>query len=113
MKVKLGFLVPGALLLLHGWAWGQTPVDTEAAMNLLKLNDCFKCHSIEKEKKGPAYRRVAGKLKQRPDAVEVIIEHVSTGPLIRFEDGSSDRHKIVDTKDRKELENLARWILSH
>ena len=97
---------------LSGLSLAQADIDNEAAERLLKRNDCFKCHAIDKTKKGPAYSRVAARLKSKPDAVEVIIEHVSTGPLIQFDDGAAERHRIVDTKDHKELENLARWILS-
>jgi cytochrome c len=90
----------------------QAQVDAEAAQALAKRNDCFKCHAIDKTKKGPPYKRIAGRLKTKPDAVEVIVEHVTSGPMIEFQDGTSDRHKIIDTTDPKELRNLAEWILS-
>jgi cytochrome c len=60
----------------------------------------------------PPYKRVAARLKTKPDGVETIIEHITTGPLIELPDGTQERHKIVDTKDPKELRNLAEWILS-
>ncbi|MCX7148923.1 MAG: cytochrome C [Rhodocyclales bacterium] len=90
----------------------QAQVDAEAAQALAKRNDCFKCHAIDKTKKGPSYKRVAARLKTKPDGVETIVEHITTGPMIQLVDGSDERHKIIDTKDPAELENLARWILS-
>ena len=111
MKLWLKLLLSPALFWVPAAATAQT-VDVEAAIALVKRNDCFKCHAIDKTKKGPAYRRIAGRLASKPDAAEVIVEHVSSGPMIQFDDGTSERHKIVDTRDRNELENLARWLLS-
>lgn len=87
-------------------------VDADAAQATLKKSDCFKCHAIDKKKKGPAYTRVAAKLKTKPDGVETVIEHITTGPLVQMEDGTHENHRIIDTKDPKELRNLAEWILS-
>ena len=44
--------------------------------------------------------------------MDVIVEHITSGPVIEFQDGTSDRHKVIDTTDPKELRNLAGWILS-
>ncbi len=88
------------------------PVDAEAALALAKRNDCFKCHAIDRTKKGPAYKRVASRLRSKPDAVEVIVEHITSGRMVELEDGSHEKHKVVDTTDPAALQNLARWILS-
>jgi cytochrome c len=90
----------------------QAQVDAEAAQALAKRNDCFKCHAIDKTKKGPAYKRVAARLKTKPDGVEVIVDHITSGRLVELEDGTTEKHKVVDTTDPAELKNLARWILS-
>jgi cytochrome c len=87
-------------------------VDAGAAQALAKRNDCFKCHAIDKTKKGPAYKRVAARLKTKPDGVEVIVDHITSGRMVELEDGTNENHKIVDTKDAAELRNLALWILS-
>lgn len=68
--------------------------------------------AADKTKKGPAYSRIATCLKTKPDGVETIIEHITTGPMIQLADGSDEKHKVIDTKDTAELQNLARWILS-
>lgn len=93
-------------------SWAQTEIDAAAAQKLAKRNDCFKCHAIDKDKKAPAYRKVAARLKARSYGVDYVIKHVTTGPKVRLADDSEEEHKIVDTSDREELENLARWILS-
>lgn len=88
------------------------PVDAEAAQALARRNDCFKCHAIDKAKKAAAYRRIAGRLKTKPDAVETIVEHITSGHLVQLEDGSDEKHRVIDTRDPGELRNLALWILS-
>ena len=100
------------LLALAGASPAMAQVDAEAAQELARRNECFKCHAIDKKKKGPAYTRVAAKLKTKPDGVETVIEHITTGPLIQMEDGTHENHRIIDTRDPKELRNLAEWILS-
>lgn len=90
----------------------KEPVDAEAAQALAKRNDCFKCHAIDKTKKGPAYKRVAARLRSKPDGVEVIVEHITSGHLVQLQDGTEENHRIIDTKDPAELRNLALWILS-
>ena len=100
------------LLALAGASPAMAQVDAEAAQELARRNECFKCHAIDKKKKGPAYTRVAAKLKTKPDGVETVIEHITTGPLVQMEDGTHENHRIIDTKDPKQLRNPAECILS-
>ena len=87
-------------------------VDVDAAQALAKKNDCFKCHAIDKTKKGPSYKKVAAKYKGKADGEEKVILNFTTGPKVKLEDGTEEEHKIIDTKDPKALKNLAQWILS-
>ena len=87
-------------------------VDADAAKALAKRNDCFKCHALDKTKKGPSYKKIATKYKGKPEGEEKLIKNFTTGPKVKLEDGTEEEHKIVDTKDTKELKNLADWILS-
>ena len=113
MTMRTAVFPTGLLLFaLAATAPAQAQVDAEAAQALAKRNDCFKCHAIDKTKKGPAYKRVAARLKPKPDAVETIVEHITTGPMIQLPDGTDEKHKIIDTRDPGELRNLALWILS-
>lgn len=106
------FLTALMFSALAGAAHAQVPIDAEAAQALAKRNDCFKCHAIDKAKKAPAYRRIAARLKTKPDAVEVIVEHITAGHMVQLEDGTDEQHRIIDTRDPDALRNLARWILS-
>ena len=89
------------------------PVDADAAKDLAQDNDCFKCHSIDKPKKGPSYKKIAAKYKGKEDEGEKnIIKQITTGPKVKLDDGTEKEHKIIDTKDQAQILNLAHWILS-
>lgn len=59
-------------------------VDAEAALELARRNECFKCHAIDKKKNGPAYTRIAARLRPKPDGVAVVVDHITTGPLVQL-----------------------------
>lgn len=88
-------------------------VDADAAMALAKKNDCFKCHAVDKEKKGPSFQKIAAKYKGKADGEDKIIKNVTTGPKVKLDDGTEEDHKIINTKDADALKNLAQWILSN
>ena len=87
-------------------------VDADAAKALAKRNDCFKCHALDKTKKGPSYKKIAAKYKGKAEGEEKLITNFTTGPKVKLEDGTEEEHKVIDTKDMKEMKNLAQWILS-
>jgi cytochrome c len=106
-------LLAAALVIgIAGSGPALAQVDAEAAQALAKRNDCFKCHAIDKTKKAPAYRSIAARLRTKPDAVEVIVEHITSGHVVQLEDGTDEKHRIIDSKDPGELNNFAQWILS-
>lgn len=88
-------------------------VDADAAQALAKKNDCFKCHAVDKTKKGPSMKKISEKYKGKPDGQEKAIKNMTTGPKVKLEDGTEEDHKVIDTKDTAQLKNLADWILSH
>jgi cytochrome c len=88
-------------------------VDADAAQALAKKNDCFKCHAIDKTKKGPSYKKVAAKYKGKTaEGEEKILKNITTGPKVKLEDGTEEEHKIIDSKDPKAIKNLIDWILA-
>lgn len=113
MKTQLTL---GSLLLAAGLATVSSTafaaVDEEAAMALLKSNGCLKCHDISRTKKGPPYKKVAEKYKGKPDAKQKLLDNVTKEPMVELEDGSKEKHKVIDTKDPKQLDNLFEFILS-
>jgi cytochrome c len=93
-------------------AGAHAEIDADAAKALAKSNDCFKCHAIDKTKKGPSYKKIAEKYRGKPDAESKLMKHIVSGAKVKLEDGSEEDHKIIDTKDLKEQKNLVDWILS-
>jgi cytochrome c len=90
-------------------------VDVEAAKALARQNNCFKCHSVEKEKDGPAWKKVAEKYKGKDNSEARLTEHITSGEKAKFPDGHEEEHKIVQTsppKDAAQIKNLVDWILS-
>jgi len=110
----LKIVAPLAVVALLGVsASAFAEVDADAAMALAKKNDCFKCHAIDKTKKGPSYKKVAAKYKGKTaEGEEKILKNITTGPKVKLEDGTEEEHKIIDSKDPKAIKNLIDWILS-
>lgn len=87
-------------------------LDAAAAESLARRNGCLKCHSIDKQKDGPAYRDVAIKYRGKSAAEERLVTHITSGEKAKFPDGHEEDHKIIKTKDMVEIKNLVHWILS-
>jgi cytochrome c len=104
--------------LLAGLALGSlslptlAAVDEEAAMETLHRNECTKCHDVSKTKKGPSYKKVAAKYKGKADGKEKLLFNVTKEPLVKLEDGTEQKHRLIDTTNKKELDNLFEFILS-
>jgi cytochrome c len=107
-----------ALLFCTAFAFSAAAIaapDEEAAKELARQNNCFKCHAIKKDKDGPAWSKVAEKYKGKANAEERLITHITSGEMAKFPDGHEEKHKVVETdppKDMKQIKNLIDWILS-
>lgn len=104
----LGLAFSAALLVSPA----NAAVDDAAAKALAKSSDCFKCHAVDKDKKGPSLKKIAAKYKGKADGEEKIVKSITTGPKVKLDDGKEEKHAIIETKDAKELKNLANWILA-
>ena len=105
----------GACIVLVLSATARADADVDAAKALARQNNCFKCHSVEKEKDGPAWKKVAEKYKGKADAEDRLVQHLTTGEKAKFPDGHEEEHKIIQTsppKDMQQIKNLIDWILS-
>ncbi len=88
-------------------------VDVDAAKELARANNCFKCHGIDKEKDGPAWKKVAEKYRGKPDAEAKLIHHITSGEKAKFPDGHEEDHKNIQGKAPPEsIKNLVDFILS-
>ena len=88
-------------------------VNAAKAKALFTTNKCGSCHAPDKTKKGPSLRKIADENKAKPDALDLIIKQITTGPTVKLSDGTEEEHKIIKAKDQDQLRNLAEWILSH
>lgn len=86
-------------------------VNVASAEALLKLSKCTKCHSVDKEKSGPAFKKTAAKFKGKADAEAKLYTHLTTGPKVKVDD-VEEEHTMVKSKDEAEIKNLVRYILS-
>ncbi|MDH5435305.1 MAG: c-type cytochrome [Gammaproteobacteria bacterium] len=86
-------------------------MDNATANAFLKDNDCTKCHSVKKNKKGPSYKKIAGKYKGKADAMDKLYKQVTTGPEFELKDGSKEEHKILKD-DPQVIKDLLEWILA-
>jgi len=105
-------LVLGLLVMAGGVVSASAAVDVDAAKALGRQNNCFKCHSVDKEKEAPTYKKIAEKYRGKAGAEETLIKHLTTGQKVKFADGHEEEHKVIRTKDAGEIKNLADWILS-
>ena len=105
------FWIPAMALALAPLTCASA-VDAETAQALMKSNNCQKCHSLDKDKKGPSFKKVAAKYKGKPDGQEKIIKNLTTSPKVKLDDGTEEEHKAIKAKDPAEIKNLADWILA-
>jgi cytochrome c len=104
-------VVAGAIVLAAHSVAAQT-VDEDAAEALAKAGKCFRCHSVDKAKKAPSYKRIAQKYKGKADAEAALIKHLSGTKSVKVEDGGDEDHEPPPAKDAADLKNLVHWILS-
>ena len=113
MKAKTSLILAAATIVSLATATSaQAAVDDAAAKETAKRNECLKCHAVDKAKKGPSYQKIAAKYKGKADAEDKVTKAITTGPKVKMDDGTQEDHRVIDTKDPKEIKNLDDWILS-
>jgi cytochrome c len=107
-------MLPGILLatLVACGSLHAAAADPSAADTLATDSKCFKCHSVDRKKDGPAFRDVAAKFRGDPQAEAKLIQHVTNGEKVKFPDGHEENHKRVKTTDMAQIKNLVQWIES-
>ena len=85
--------------------------DAAAAQAFAKDNECFKCHTLDKTKKGPSYKKISAKYKGKADAEDKLTKHITTSPTIEI-DGKKEEHKSIKSKDAAEIKNVVQWTLA-
>jgi len=106
LRVVLTLGLTGAALSVQAQA-----VDVAAAEKLLDFSKCGKCHSVDKQKDGPAYKKTAAKYKGKPDGEAKLFTHLTTAPMVEI-DGIKEEHTVIKSKDEAAIKNVANYILS-
>jgi cytochrome c len=60
----------------------------------------------------PRHEESVTKYKEKKLGEKDAIKQMTTAPKVKLEDGTEENHKDIETRDAKELSNLAQWILS-
>ena len=109
MKVSPLLAVAAAALAfsLHAAA-----TNADDANKVMKESGCTKCHAVDKDKKGPSLKKIAAKYKGKADAEAKVTDAVTKSPKVKFDDGSTEDHAAVKTKDAAQVKNLVQWILA-
>ena len=86
-------------------------VDADGANKMLKDNGCTKCHSVDKDKKGPSFKKTAAAMKGKADAEAKLVTFLTTGPKVKMDDGTQEEHKVAKG-DPAQVKNLVQFILA-
>lgn len=103
-------VLSGAALALAAPA--AQAADAAAAQAWTKDSECFKCHTLDKTKKGPPWKKIAAKYKGKADAEAKMHKHMTSGPKVKLEDGTEEEHKIVEASEEAQMKNFIAWVLS-
>jgi cytochrome c len=86
-------------------------VDPDAARALMKESNCFKCHSLTRQKDAPSYKKIAAEMKGKPDAEQKLYTHLTTHPMVEVE-GKKEKHDSLKTTDDAQIKNVIKFILA-
>ncbi len=106
----LATLLLAALVAIGGSAGAAplTPAESEA---LMRKSGCFKCHTVDRKKEGPAYKDVAARNRGKPDIEKKFYDRLRKGARIKI-DGREEEHEPIKTRDPDEIRSVVAWILS-
>jgi cytochrome c len=109
---KSSLLLASSLLIAFGGlSTAQAAVDADAAQALLKKSACLTCHAIDKKKVATAYKEVAKKYKDKADAEDKLIKHITAKPMVEM-GGTKVEHMAIKSDDPAAIRNVVQWILS-
>ena len=86
-------------------------LDEEATLALMKKSNCFKCHAVDKQKVGPAFKNVAKKYQGNADAEQKLYTHLTISPKDKI-DAKEGQHEVLKTKNEADVRSVVKWILA-
>jgi cytochrome c len=90
-------------------------INVEQAKALITKNGCSRCHSLDGDKSGPSFQKIAHFYRGKPGAKARLYEHFTSGENAKFIDDHLEPHPIVKTtpeNDQSQIDNLANWVLA-
>ena len=97
------FVLAAAVLLAAPLARAQPDVEA-----LADRHNCFSCHRVDERHVGPAYRDVARRYRDDPQAVEKLMAKVRRGGGGNWGTVAMPANSVAEA----ELRVLVRWVLS-
>lgn len=100
------------LFLASLWAAAaaaQASTDLGAAVEIVKANGCYSCHSVSEKIVGPAFSSVAEKYAGDKDAVATLAQSIQMGSKGKWGRAAMPAHSSLSAQ---ELKLLASWVLS-
>ena len=95
-----------AVAVLAGF--GLLAVGAQASEALAKKNDCLGCHAAQVKLVGPAYKDVAAKYADQPDALATLAQSIRAGGVGKWGEMPMPAQAKLSEGDAKKL---AAWIL--
>jgi len=108
--MKRLFVLASTIAMTLG-SGGAHAIDAAAADALVRKSKCLTCHHQTKEKDGPAFAETAKKYRDKPEAMEKLIKHVTVPSKVKV-DGAEEDHETLRTDDPAAVKNVVEWILS-
>jgi cytochrome c len=81
----------------------------QSMLDLAKAKGCTACHGVDKAIVGPAYKDVAAKYRQRPDAVDYLAQKIKNGGSGVWGNVPMPPHPGLSNEETR---SLAQWILA-
>ena len=60
----------------------------------------MKCHDTDKKKDGPPYKEIAGKYKDKPDAMAKLTKHITEPSKVKIDGVEEDHGSVLRTGKR-------------
>lgn len=111
LSSPLSLMAMALAIVLASGPLSASTIDLKAAERLAKKSNCSKCHHPERKRESTPWREVAKKYKSDPEAEGKLMQHLTSGKKVKFEDGHEEKHLVVKSKDPAQIRNLVNWIL--
>jgi cytochrome c len=86
-----------------------SPPDDEAMIELAWESGCFNCHDVDERVRGPAWRAVARRYRDDPEAFERLVATVISGGSGNWGDDAMTANRRVPEAD---VRTLVQWLLA-